>query len=658
MGKKNRKRYKDPILCEIEERERIKQSVLQVFRARYSVPSSSGAIVIGKDKPSCIDLTKSKTVHEVEGESSSSMTESESSTSSDKKTNKKRRRRKRQKPQRKVKKVETTDRHDVAKHLKIANDVSHILRPTIDSSKVSSICQNRLTRKMGLFNAGKKSSTISREIYIPDAVKKKTQEDLKKILNQSDKEDDNQSHDDQMNISHSPLILPKPSYRASTTNSNKRSDLGYRSAGSNSITPSSPKIRTTVGSASCLSAASSEDLREILPEEPPMEDISELLIKNLNLKQFFPGRNLFEETVEELRKIMKQNSFSSTPISKKLHVQQVDSVKRSLLDVYSPAKQQGNVKVPSRPSSVKITSSTNMSKSPRMSKIQPCTTMHKSTRSSMNCEKYLFPKTNAITYESASQEKQYLDGKTLINRCNNPPIYSMANISHKHSSTVTQSPRKYLRKDSDAKTLLKCNDKMIAEACHQMEQLASKPQPMETDDSNTSDSNALNLLKQDEAKKMRRQVSYHGYTLREIQRDILSLLPDDIAQNSSQSSGYQGSQNSRYGHEEQTSRIADQTTRNTTYMPQFHTNNHGDGNVTDYKENVCENMDILDYLDGPPPQPETRVRKQTNPRQVKSTTDTDGIQMWVPPNVHVVLLPKKPTFESPSPEKMRPRFMH
>lgn len=53
-------------------------------------------------------------------------------------------------------------------------------------------------------------------------------------------------------------------------------------------------------------------------------------------------------------------------------------------------------------------------------------------------------------------------------------------------------------------------------------------------------------------------MSYHGDTLREIQRDILSLLPDDIAQNSSQSSGYQGSQNSRYGHEEQTSRLADQ----------------------------------------------------------------------------------------------------
>ncbi|CAC5390262.1 unnamed protein product [Mytilus coruscus] len=321
----------------------------------------------------------------------------------------------------------------------------------------------------------------------------------------------------------------------------------------------------------------------------------------------------------------------------------------------------GNVKVPSRPSSDKTTSSTNMSQSPQMSKIQPCITMHnhKSTRSSMNCDKYLFPKTTGVTYESSSsQEKEYLDGKSLINRCNNPPIYSMASISYKHSSTVTQSPRKYLRKDSvDAKTLLKCNDKMIAEACHQMEQLASKPQPMETDDSNASDSNALNLLKQDEAKKMKRHMSYHGDTLREIQRDILSLLPDDIAQNSSQSSGYHGSQNSRYGHEEQTSRLTDQNIRNTAYMPQFHTSNHGDGSVTDYKENICENMDILDYLDGPP-QPETRVRKQTNPRQRTSTTDSDGIQMWVPSNVHVVLLPKKPTFDSPSPEKMRPRFMH
>ncbi|CAC5399751.1 unnamed protein product [Mytilus coruscus] len=558
MGRKNRKRYKDPILSEIEERERIKQCVLQVFRARYSVPGESGAIVVGKDQPSYINLTKSNTVHEGTGESSSNMTESESSTSSDKKTHKKRRRRKRQKPQRKGKKVETTDRHDVTKHLKIANDVSHTLRPIIDASKVSSICQNRLTRKMGLFNAGKKSSTISREIYIPDAVKKKTQEDLKKILNQSVKEDDNQSLDDRLNISHSPLILPKPSYRASSTaNSSKKSDLGYRSAGSNSITHLHLQ-----SSASCLSAASSEDLREILPEEPPMEAISELLIKNLNLKQFFPGRNLFEETVEELRKIMKQNSFSSTPVSKKLHAKQVDSVKRSLLDIYSPAKPQGNVKVPSRPSSVKTTSSTNMSQSPQMSKIQPCITMHnhKSTKSSMNCDKYLFPKTTDVTYESSSsQVKEYLDEKSLINRCNNSPIYSMASISYKHSSTVTQSPRKYLRKDSvDAKTLLKCNDKMIAEACHQMEQLASKPQPMETDDSNASDSNALNLLKQDEAKKMKRHMSYHGDTLREIQRDILSLLPDDIAQNSSQSSGYHGSQNSRYGHEEQTSRLTDQ----------------------------------------------------------------------------------------------------
>jgi hypothetical protein len=44
----------------------------------------------------------------------------------------------------------------------------------------------------------------------------------------------------------------------------------------------------------------------------------------------------------------------------------------------------------------------------------------------------------------------------------------------------------------DGKTLLKCNDDMlIAETCHQMEQLSSKPQSMEMD---LQGGNALKLL--------------------------------------------------------------------------------------------------------------------------------------------------------------------
>ena len=60
-------------------------------------------------------------------------------------------------------------------------------------------------------------------------------------------------------------------------------------------------------------------------------------------------------------------------------------------------------------------------------------------------------------------------------------------------------------------------------------------------------------------------------------------------------------------------------------------------------------MDILDYLDGS--QPEPRIRKVIS-------TSSDSVPMWLPSNVHVLILPKKPTFESPSPEKLRPRFMH
>lgn len=65
-------------------------------------------------------------------------------------------------------------------------------------------------------------------------------------------------------------------------------------------------------------------------------------------------------------------------------------------------------------------------------------------------------------------------------------------------------------------------------------------------------------------------------------------------------------------------------------------------------------MDILDYIDEPRPS-EGRTK---NPVMTQLTADKDNIQMWFPSNVHVLVLPQKPTFESPSPEKLRPRFMH
>lgn len=63
---------------------------------------------------------------------------------------------------------------------------------------------------------------------------------------------------------------------------------------------------------------------------------------------------------------------------------------------------------------------------------------------------------------------------------------------NEYSMAVSQNVKRFCNAELvDGKTLLKCNDQMIAEACHQMEQLTSKPQPMEID--RCSD-NALRLL--------------------------------------------------------------------------------------------------------------------------------------------------------------------
>ena len=100
--------------------------------------------------------------------------------------------------------------------------------------------------------------------------------------------------------------------------------------------------------------------------------------------------------------------------------------------------------------------------------------------------------------------KDFLDGKMMLeyNNIQSHPRSSSSksscSLSHPRSSSsksssLSQSPPMLNTKTLvDGKTLLKCNDDMlIAETCHQMEQLSSKPQSMEM---NLQGGNALKLL--------------------------------------------------------------------------------------------------------------------------------------------------------------------
>lgn len=85
-----------------------------------------------------------------------------------------------------------------------------------------------------------------------------------------------------------------------------------------------------------------------------------------------------------------------------------------------------------------------------------------------------------------------MDAKQLL-KCNSPSVNDRnPTLRNDYLTAVSQRVQRYQNAELvDGKTLLECNDQMIAEACHQMEQLTSKPQPMETD--RCSD-NALKLL--------------------------------------------------------------------------------------------------------------------------------------------------------------------
>ena len=56
-----REKHKVTVVSEVEERERIKENILKVFRARLTSPNEGGALLVGPDKTS--SRTTSRTTY-------------------------------------------------------------------------------------------------------------------------------------------------------------------------------------------------------------------------------------------------------------------------------------------------------------------------------------------------------------------------------------------------------------------------------------------------------------------------------------------------------------------------------------------------------------------------------------------------------------------
>ncbi|XP_033753313.1 uncharacterized protein LOC117336782 isoform X2 [Pecten maximus] len=662
MGRKH-KRSK-PTNSELEaekQREKIRNSILKVFRARLSNPNGGGALLVGKDTdvspPEHLSIT-SRTQND---SSSSSMSDSDDSLrkASQGQTRTRRKRRcKRGHKRSKVTSKTQNEKSAATRHLRAVHDVRDALHESAEKGqdKISLITVNRLTNKVGLFNKGRKSETISRDIHVSDSVKKKTEDDLKNIVNHSDDnglpvtkdvEPPSSVNIKNFNLTTNEDILSGASaklthlIRHSSEQTHTRSSVlssgdHSRLSSKMSITPVSEPSNKQVNSAGSCKSTGSCGTEEKMPESPPYEEIAQQLMFTVKPRLVFPGQSILEETREELQKLMRQNaprSATPTPNLLKLGSACTGSVKRSLLERFPPENG------------------------------------HTDSKS--------YPNMVGQSEKITCVDSEFLDIPK--------PQRNNTSIT---SNIVT-----------DAQVLLKCNDLAITVSEHRYSPLPNK------DKIQNFNPDARNILRHNDSERAKKLItipqSRHGEqeflqsrsqpmtVFRTKQRDHLQLHPDihhgismdtDECSTRERESSQHDSQSSRHSlHSSQASSYS-HTDRRSLHFNQVGEENKAVvaelrhypecllQNSTYYSDSVDymmphdrhsthqtkEPMDFIDMLDDTRPKSKSPVAAVN---MLKSATpDSDGSPLWlpIPPP-----LPKKPTFDTPSPpEKLYPRLLY
>ncbi|XP_041365978.1 uncharacterized protein LOC121380984 [Gigantopelta aegis] len=252
-------------------------------------------------------------------------------------------------------------KQDVSRHLKTARHVSYPLRSLggLASDKSSSIIsQSRLTRRLGLYNQSKTSRKICREpIIVPESVRKKTEEDLKKILDLTEKMPALQMEVD-MDVSSPTLSVVeknKPTSKSSATAVHDVPSSGISlPSTSHEVTPVGPSGSNSNTKHSVKAAASAcasltdmdEDVNDEddFPSSPPMNEIAEYLCGELENQTMFRDRDLVQEICDELIKNFRIiGPRCATPSSKQNEKSvAAGSIRRVLLDSYSDSPNKEN----------------------------------------------------------------------------------------------------------------------------------------------------------------------------------------------------------------------------------------------------------------------------------------------------------------------------
>ncbi|XP_078331850.1 uncharacterized protein LOC144625307 isoform X5 [Crassostrea virginica] len=605
------------------EKQKIKESVLEVFRTRSKSPGGNGAFLVagpnnnttGKnkrspDKNSNLHGLGGKHLREVnvaaDGErSDDNMSPVEHSSRS-------RKRKSNKTKEAKIKLHKTGEHADMAQSHSASN-LKYALRSAQEHkdqharNAISRIASNRMTKRLGLFNQGKKSETILR-VYTSNGRQRTAEEDLRDFLGKGT------SEADRIN---SPLSSQcrsgeerEPETGISVDHSGpERSFRSNHSTHSitHSITPASVHSLAaphSIGShaSSCSSAVKEEHL-------PLIEEIVDQVLGRINPKTLFPDKvDYLRETTDELRRIMRTNApRSCTPTPS---LQPYSSVKRSLLTRYlTPSK--GNKR--EERTNPKYVSSTSLNIETFPSKIEECKHSEVSTR---------------VYHTEFAKSRSYALGRRPLS----PEQRLFA--THLHDLSDFQ---------SDEQTLLQCHDQVIANANHQnFNQLTNEQKDLSLEQLCNAD--GLDILKihdeqtnrlvnhgwkterqgdnwmkdkencwrkertTDDRRKTEREDSWTRNREKENWKQVkeengwkslFSEMHEFSSQSSTGSSRYQGSQVLRETGNCKTETIpaysgADQISE---FMPQFHDQNYYTGNHSSGMSNRMQSLDILEILD-------------------------------------------------------------
>ncbi|XP_048727508.2 uncharacterized protein LOC125645753 isoform X2 [Ostrea edulis] len=605
----------------VKEKQKIKESVLEVFRARSKSPGGNGAFLVAgiqnEASRAKTDSPKIRSHHTGFGKkhlrdlcNATDRYALENTMSPAERRTRGRKRKSNKSKGAGIKLHKSDERLD---HVQVHSDsnLRYALRSAQEQKEqqtknaISRIASNRMTKRLGLFNQGKKSETISRAVYVCDGRRKTAEDDLQEFLNNSST--DHYSEQDK--------TIDKISSQKSKENEIgsvnladlSRAETGYRSNSStHSITPASTRQKSAPHSivsltSSCGSASRDDHL-------PSIEDIVDKVLSRVKPQKLFPDRDFVQETTDELRRIMRRNALRSctpTPL-----LRTCTSIKRSLWDRYPPPRKDENKE----------------------------NVVHQENEV-LPSEVNLMPK-----IEELKQPKQYVQIPTSPKR-----------TCTSKSQTFYSSPPKLLQVQkqcgpffcdlsdiqSDAQTLLQCHDQMIAEANRYMKQVTTKTEEFFLEDLYNSD--GLDILKkQDEhAQRLQERDSRRS----KEQDSWRTLFPEQSevqpsSQDSSLSSGYQGSQILKDTGNCRTETVPTYSVKNQfpEFMPQFHDENYYRGNHTSGMSNKIRSLDILEILDDDEIQPHLgfggQDKHKSDIKRDKDIIDNLNQDTGIPSRIH------------------------